>query len=185
MYTRKRISCFSACLVFSLIMSIVDTSGALNTDKLKWGPTNGISLGPFAGWVGGNTDGNTVESGVATGLDFTYFHKIVFPLYFFASTGARIWIEDGEVPVIPYVEAGLSVLLISTGVGYGIMLNSKDRLGHTLHLFIGVSIPLWSPSKYQLFYVEPYYKPTWDLSSDDRALSHEVGGLIKWSLGFK
>lgn len=156
-------------------------SARLDVGPEDWGPVNGIAIGPSAGWVDEKDFGNSF----AAGLDFAYYHQITFPLYFWASTGVRMWLNDQQTPVFPYIETGLSVLLISAGAGYALGLNRKGDAVHYVNAFVAVNIPIWSPAKRHLFYISPYYRPTWDVSSDRGNVSSEIGGLIKWTFGFR
>ncbi len=145
-----------------------------------WGTTRGLTIGPSVAWVGGKE----MENAFAPGLDLTYFHRINTPLFAWISPGARLWIVDGETGVIPYIEAGLGFLFFNAGVGYGMGFDPKTVPAHSVHGFFGVAIPIWTPKKGYLFYVEPYYRPTWDVSDNDGAVGHELGMMIKWLFGF-
>ena len=70
------------------------------------------------------------------------------------------------------------------GVGYGMGFLTPNVPAHSVHGFFGVAIPIWTPKKGHLLYVEPYYRPTWDVSDNDGAVGHELGMMIKWLFGF-
>ncbi|MCP4603353.1 MAG: hypothetical protein GY847_23030 [Proteobacteria bacterium] len=146
----------------------------------SWGPRNGFTVGPSAAWV----HGDPIDNGVATGLDISYFHRIAFPLYFWVSVGTRAWIDNGNIPILPYAETGLSVLVLNTGIGYAAGFNTDNSPTHNINIFVGLNAPIWSPAKGQLFYFEPYYRPTWNLSDSNRTVIHEVGGIVKWCWGW-
>jgi hypothetical protein len=148
-------------------------------DSEAYGPVSGITVGPSAGWVGGGP----VDSGLAAGLDLTYFHKIKPPLFFWISGGARLW-KEGEVSlVMPYAETGLGLLLINVGAGWCVGMNGDGSPWHAINLFVGLNAPIWSPAKGHLLYLEPYYRPTWNVSDEGGGASHEVGALLKWCFG--
>ncbi len=170
--------------IFSIAVIILASATVcaddLKAEKTSRGPKNGITLGPSMGWVGGEP----IESGISTGLDISYFHRIVFPLYFWVSGGARAWIDNGEMPILPYVETGFGVVVLNAGVGYGPGVNTGSEISHNINIFVGLNAPIWSPKKGQMFYVEPYYRPTWNLLEGGNTISHEIGGTIKWCLGW-
>ncbi len=145
-----------------------------------WGTTRGLTIGPSMAWVGGKEMENTF----APGLELTYFHRINTPLFAWISPGARLWIADGGTGVIPYIEAGLSFLFFNAGVGYGMGFLTPNVPAHSVHGFFGVAIPIWTPKKGHLLYVEPYYRPTWNVSTGDDTAGHELGMMIKWLFGF-
>ncbi len=145
-----------------------------------WGTKSGLTLGPSVAWVGGKE----MDNAFAPGLELTYFHKINTPLFAWISPGARLWIADGGTGVIPYIEAGLSFLFFNAGVGYGMGFRSKNVPSHSINAFFGVAIPIWTPKKGRLFYIEPYYRPTWNISDKDAAAGHELGMMFKWLFGF-
>ena len=166
-------------IVFGAVLFFVKPAGA-DVSAADWGPVNGISIGPSAGWVGGNS----IYNSFATGVEISYYHQITFPLYFWASLGARIWMSEEQMPILPYVETGLSVLLISAGAGYSTGLSKDNEMVHYINAFVGINVPIWSPAKRHLIYFLPYYRPTWNVSSDNAHVSHEIGGFIKWIFGF-
>ncbi|MCP4679046.1 MAG: hypothetical protein GY854_26865 [Deltaproteobacteria bacterium] len=168
-----------AAMTFVVFVICSGPSAASELLPEGWGPTNGITLGPSAGWVGGGP----VESATAVGLEASYFHQIVFPLYFWVSGGGRLWIEDNNLPVLPYIETGLGILLLNLGVGYSIGLNTPGSPSHNIHVFVGLNAPIWSPAKLHVFFIEPYYRPSWNISGGGQ-VSHEVGGILKWCMGF-
>jgi len=141
-----------------------------------WAPHNGLTLGPSLGWVGGGE----LESAFAAGGELTYYHVLHTPLAVWVSGGARLWTDGAETPVLPYGEAGLSFMLAVVGAGYSAGLGSDQVADHAVHAFVGVAIPLWFPVPRQFLYLEPYYRPSWDVSGEGRPASHELGLMLKW-----
>ncbi|MDJ0765418.1 MAG: hypothetical protein QNJ97_20725 [Myxococcota bacterium] len=167
-------------LMLVLSLCAIGSPSADPSRRRPYGPKRGITLGPSAGWI----TGEEIDSGATTGVDLTYFHKIRFPLYFWGSAGARVWVWDQTVPVLPYVETGLSLLLASVGVGYALGLHHPSGAIHHVSLITGLNAPLWSPKKRHLFYLQAYYRPTWDVSHMPGSPVHEIGGYLKWCLGY-
>ncbi len=176
---RRAISNIVAGMVFVLVTAAGTSSQAGRFTSKDWGPRNGITLGPSVGWI----TGDPVENGVSTGIDLSYFHRITLPLFFWVSGGARVWIDKPNLPVLPYVETGLSILILSVGAGWNMGLNSGNNPWHGINMFVGLNAPIGSPAKGHSFYVTPYYRPTWDVSSDDGTVTHEIGALVKWCFG--
>jgi len=142
-----------------------------------WGAIRGINLGTSAAWVGGGR----LENAFAPGLDLTFFQRIHTPLFFWVSTGARIWTAGGDTGVIPYVETGLSMMFLTAGVGTGAGFGAENTVPTwSVHLMLGVPIPVWAPIMGHLLFIEPYYRPTFNVSHDSFPTSHEVGILLKW-----
>jgi hypothetical protein len=148
-----------------------------------WDPLNGVTFGPAAAWVGGGPLGNAF----ATGFELTYFQLIHTPLSIWASAGARLWTDGDQTPVLPYGEIGLSFAILVLGAGYTAGLNSDDVPDHGVHGFFGLAIPIWIPARGHFLYVEPYYRPTWDVTGEGRDTSHELGAMLKWfiAIGFE
>ena len=141
-----------------------------------WEPENGLTLGPSAAWVGGGELGHAF----AAGGELTYYHVINTPLAFWLSGGARLWTDGDETPVLPYGEVGLSFMLLVVGAGYSAGLGSEQVPTHAVHGFFGLAIPLWFPVPGQFMYIEPYYRPAWDVSGEGHPASHELGLMLKW-----
>ena len=141
-----------------------------------WGTINGVNLGVTGAWVGKGE----LKHAVSPGLDLTYFHRIHTPLYYWISTGARVWTTCCRTGVIPYLETGLSFLVFNLGVGYGPGLASEYIPRHSVNILISIAAPVWTHKRGRLFYLEPYYRPTWDVSGDDSPAAHEVGLMLKW-----
>jgi hypothetical protein len=141
-----------------------------------WGPIGGVTAGASLSWVGGGDLGDAF----GPGLELTYAHKLNTPLFFWVSGGVKLWTGQGEAGVIPYVETGLSFLILVVGAGYGPGLASDLAPAHGVNAFVGLAVPVWTPSKGHLLYLEPYYRPIWDVSPGGAPVSHEVGLMIKW-----
>lgn len=141
-----------------------------------WRPTNGLTLGPSAAWVGGGELGHAF----AAGGELSYYHVLHTPLALWISGGARLWTDGDQTPVLPYGEAGLSFMIAVIGAGYSAGLGSDQVPEHAVHAFVGAAIPLWFPVPGQFLYVEPYYRPTWDVTGEGRPVSHELGLMLKW-----
>lgn len=141
-----------------------------------WTPSNGLTLGPSAAWVGGGELGNAFS----VGGELTYYHVINTPLALWISGGARLWTDGDQTPVLPYGEAGLSFMLLVVGAGYSAGLGSDQVPSHAVQGFVGLAIPLWFPVPGQFMYIEPYYRPAWDVAGEDHPASHELGLMLKW-----
>jgi hypothetical protein len=120
------------------------------------------------------------SGGVAFPLELTLTPEPVF----FLSAGA---VFSGSGVDHAYAELGLWLLAsLAVGGGYGAYDTPAGRKdGGTLHLFVGVPIPLdlnrlgkdkWLP------YLEPYYRPSW---GPWPGTVHEVGLMLKISYWFK
>lgn len=136
-------------------------------DALAFGPSIGAVLAPDLGWA------------VAPGAELTYSHRLHTPLYFWLSAGARLFADSEDVSCFPYAEAGLSFLVFTVGLGYGHGFGDDRAPRDELHGFVGVSIPLYTPRRGRLLFVEPYYRPTGALTPARYAV-HELGAMLKW-----
>jgi hypothetical protein len=141
-----------------------------------WDRGGGFTLGPAFGWAGGGAP----DQAFATGLELTYFHELRNPLFAWISLGGRFWVNGHETSSLPYAEAGLTFVLLNVGGGYAPRFVAGGPTAHTAHLFVGVSIPIFSPARGQFFYIEPYYRPAWQVSGGDAGPLHEVGLMLKW-----
>jgi hypothetical protein len=92
-----------------------------------------------------------------------------------------------------YLEAGIFLFIVSVaaGAGFGAYDSAQGRKeGGTLHLFVGVPVPLRDPvtavgreSRGTWFpYVEPYYRPSW---GPWPGTVHEVGLMMRISYALK
>ena len=140
-----------------------------------WDPANGLTFGPSMGAVSAPHLGWAA----APGAELTYFHRINTPLYFWISAGARLFADREGIACLPYAETGLAILFFDLGIGYGRGIGDARAPRDALHGFVGLAIPLFSPGRGDLLYVEPYYRPTSALSPERSAI-HEFGVMLKW-----
>lgn len=167
----------SLVAVFSLLITL--WSGALFAGPPPpggWAPSNGISMGISGAYV----NGGRINNGFCPALDFTFFQKIHRPIFWWGSLGTRFWLSQKGNGIIPYVETGLSIMILNIGVGYGPGAGSSWVPKHSIHMFTGINIPVYVPKKGRLFYVEPYYRPTFPINEDQFPTAHEVGVMVKW-----
>ena len=172
----KTTGLFPAAAALAAILLFTVDCAAWTPPPFGWKPDSGINLGVTGAWVGAGEMGNAGSAGA----ELTYFHRINAPLYYWLSAGARVWTDGDETGVIPYVETGLSMLYFNLGAGYGPGLASAEIPSHTVNLFVGIAVPIWAPRRGRLFFVEPYYRPAWDVSGGSAPASHEVGLMLKW-----
>jgi len=136
-------------------------------DGLTFGPSIGAVRAPHLGWA------------AAPGAELTYFHRLHTPLYLWISAGARLFADRDGVAGLPYAEIGLSFLVFNLGVGYGRGIGDDRAPRDTIHGFVGVAIPLYTPRRGNILYIEPYYRPTGALTPDTYPV-HEFGAMLKW-----
>ena len=122
-----------------------------------------------------------MDHAVGYGPELTYFHRLKPPLYGWAGGGARFWTSQNDTGVLPYVETGMSFLIGTLGMGYAPGFLSDDVPDHSLHLFVGINVPLWRPKRGRLLYAMPYYRPVFPVGDSQFPIAHELGVLIKWS----
>jgi len=150
-------------------------AGAIEPPPAGWVPENGLTFGPSIAAV------RAPRLGWATapGAELTYFHRIHTPLYFWLSAGARLFADADGVSGFPYAETGLSLLFLDLGIGYGRGIGDERAPRDTIHGFIGLAIPVFTPGRGNLLYVEPYYRPVGALTPERFAV-HEFGLMLKW-----
>jgi hypothetical protein len=141
-----------------------------------WDPRHGLTLGPSLAWVGGGELGDAFSAGV----ELSYYHVVHTPLALWISAGARLWTNGDETPVLPYGEVGIALLVVVAGAGYSAGLGSDAAPAHAVHGFFGLALPLWTPKNGHLLYLEPYYRPCWDVSGAGQPPRHELGVMLKW-----
>jgi hypothetical protein len=141
-----------------------------------WDPLSGLTFGPTFGWVGGGE----LHSAFAAGAELSYSHVLHTPLALWVTGGFRLWTDGDQTPALPYGEAGLAFGILVAGAGYSAGLNSDDVPAHAVHVFVGLAIPLWSPGAGHILYMEPYYRPAFDVSGEGRETAHELGLMLKW-----
>jgi hypothetical protein len=128
----------------------------------------------------------TGSGGVAFPLELT-----LTPLPVLTASGGLVFSSGGVDH--GYLEAGLFLFVVSVaaGAGFGAYDSAQGRReGGTLHLFVGVPVPLRDPvtavgreSRGTWFpYVEPYYRPSW---GPWPGTVHEVGLMMKISYALK
>jgi hypothetical protein len=155
--------------------SIADVSG------LSLGPSVGVANYPRDNKECGHSSGRS--SDVATSFDVTY--GIGFPQHAHVPAMFWPWISAGfryynapERIFIPYLEMGISLFVMNMGIGYSYVIHGVHR--HSLHLFVGVLIPVNRLDSYTTrlgdynFYVQPYYRPV-----VYRRVFHEAGLMVK------
>ncbi len=150
---------------------------------------SGISLGPSVGIVNYPRDDKEFKhssgrrSDVATSLEVTY--GIGFPQHAHVPAMFWPWISAGfryfnapERIFTPYLEMGISLFVMNMGIGYSYVIHGVRR--HSLHLFVGVMIPVNRLDSYTTrrgdynFYIQPYYRPV-----VYRRVFHEAGLMVK------
>jgi hypothetical protein len=136
-------------------------------NAITFGPSMGAARAPRLGWV------------AVPGAELTYLHSVHTPLYFWLSAGARLFADREGVAGLPYVEAGLALLFVNLGIGYGRGLGDDRAPRDTINGFVGLAIPLYEPRRGHLLFLEPYYRPTGALTPDRYAI-HEFGVALKW-----
>lgn len=164
----------------AFLLSIISTETRAGGPRPDWGPELGVTVGPAVGYASFKD-----KQGVAPGVDASFYHVIRIPFYFWVSAGGRMIFEGDRTPVMPYVETGFGIVLINVGVGYSPALNYGSVVPHFVQLFLGINAPIWSPKKQHLIYIEPYYRPAWEVSGVLSGTRHEVGGQIRWMWGRK
>ena len=150
-------------------------SGAGAPPPAGWHPEDGLSFGPSMDAV----HAPRLGWAAAPGAELTYFHRLHTPLYFWLSAGARLFADRDGVAGLPYAETGLSFLVLNLGLGYGRGIGDDRVPQDTLHGFVGLAIPLYTPRRGHILYVEPYYRPTGALTPERFAV-HEFGVMLKW-----
>ena len=128
----------------------------------------------------------TGSGGLAVPLELT-----LVPLPLLTTSGGLVF--SGAGVDHGYLEVGISVLVasVAAGAGFGAYDSAQGRKeGGTLHLFVGIPVPLRDPitavgreSPGKWFpYVEPYYRPSW---GPWPGTVHEVGLMMKISYALK
>jgi hypothetical protein len=166
--------CAAAAALVAIALATC-SAGAIEPPPAGWVPEDGLTFGPSIAAV------RAPRLGWATapGAELTYFHRINTPLNFWISAGARLFTDADGVSGFPYAETGLSLLIVNLGIGYGRGFGDARAPRDTIHGFIGVAIPIFTPSRGNLLYVEPYYRPVGALTPERFAV-HEFGLMIKW-----
>jgi hypothetical protein len=119
------------------------------------------------------------------------FELTLVPLPVLTTSGGLVFSSAGVDH--GYLEAGvfLFVVSVAAGAGFGAYDSAQGRkAGGTLHLFVGVPVPLRDPvtavgreSRGTWFpYVEPYYRPSW---GPWPGTVHEVGLMMKISYALR
>lgn len=130
----------------------------------------GVNAGFATGYAGG-----AFPHAFAGSVEVTWWHRVRLPVFCWASAGGRVWTDTDTTALIPYAEAGLSLLALSVGAGYGPGLLAGEAPAHGVHLYLGLAVPLWSAAHGVLLYAAPYYRPTWDVAAGGHPLFHEAG----------
>jgi hypothetical protein len=182
----KKVSNIVTCIIiFIAILTIqfvrIDIVSARVHSGGGWRSSSGITIGLFPAYVASGKMGNAF----AAGVDLSYFHKIHAPVYFWISPGAKIYTKTDDTGLIPYVEAGLSALMLSVGAGYGRGFLSSNIPVNSINIFAAINIPIWVPKKGRLLYGSVYYRPVFAIKQEDFPVSHETGIMIKWLFEIK
>ncbi len=176
--TSSRVPSVALCVAVAALLAATlwaRTAGTVEPPPAGWHPENGLSFGPTMGAVRAQRLGWAA----APGAELTYFHRLHTPLYFWFSAGARLFADRDGVAGLPYAEAGLSLLFLNLGFGYGRGVGDDRAPRDTLHGFVGLAIPLYTPRRGHLLYVEPYYRPGGALTPE-RFAFYELGVMVKW-----
>jgi hypothetical protein len=135
---------------------------------------SGVNLGLSTGYAGG-----AFPHAFAGSLELSYWHLVHRPVFCWASVAGRVWTDLEATALIPSAEAGLSILFVSLGAGWGPGFLADEAPGHGVHLYAGLMIPLWHAAHGVLLYAAPYYRPTWDVARDGHPVFHEAGLGLK------
>jgi len=162
-----------AALLAAALLSAFPVAGA--PPSAGWHPEDGLSFGPSIGAV--RSPG--LGWAMSPGAELTYFHRLHTPLHLWITAGARLFADRDGVAGVPYAEIGLSFLVFNLGLGYGRGIGDDRAPRDMIHGFVGVAIPLYTPRRGNILYVEPYYRPTGALTPDTYAV-HELGAMLKW-----
>jgi len=135
---------------------------------------SGVNAGLSTGYAGG-----AFPHAFAGAVELTWWRRVRLPIFLWVSTGGRVWTDLDDTALIPYAEAGLSLLYLSLGAGFGtgFLADAAPRYG--VHLYAGLAIPLWHAAHGVLLYAAPYYRPTWDVATDEHPVFHEAGLSLK------
>jgi hypothetical protein len=139
-----------------------------------------ISIGPSFSY----STGTDYIKGPTYGIDATYLtevgKKYHGPVWF--SLGMRFIDNERSAVLVPYAEVG-TWALITIGVGYSRNIGDGPVARDSVHGFFGVPFNLYgvhTPRK-PSFYLEPYYRPVYDISRGDIRWHHEYGVMIKFT----
>jgi len=167
---------FTSLLLCAIILTAAPSTKAGKPPTGGWGANTGLSTGSSFAWMGGKNTKNTF----APGADITYALRLNTPLFWWISAGTRLcWTNKNTPQILPYAETGFSFLFFNLGAGYAPGF-SNNVPKHSIHGFAGLAIPIWAPQKGHLLFVEPYWRPTFDVTVNEYPITHELGVLIKW-----
>jgi len=131
-------------------------------------PERDITVGPSLAWAFGAPD-----EGVLVGAEFSYLPG--GPFWF--TLGGRV-LSAAETTGLAHAEAGVW-LFATWGIGYSRRLWGRAFDGDSLELFVGEPLPFAEAFDSGMFFAEPYYRPTFGLSSGD--VVHELGLMLKFT----
>ena len=165
----------TALLLCAIILIAAPSAKADKPPTGGWGANTGLNIGSSFAWVGGKN----AKNAFAPGADVTYALRLNTPLFWWISAGTRLWTNKETPGILPYMETGFSFLFFNLGAGYaqGFGINVPK---HSIHGFAGLAIPTWAPQKGHLLFIEPYWRPTFDITPNGHPATHELGVLIKW-----
>lgn len=175
---KKQIALFSIGLAIIISANVAAFHPTGTPPQGGWKAGNGLSLGISLAYV----YGGGMTHAFAPGLEMSFFKKIRSPITWWGTVGGKMMIADNTI-ANPFVETGINLLVFNIGMGY--VLGIPSTFGrHHMNLFFGCSLPVYTPKRGRLLYIQFYYRPILTFPPSQYPLSHEMGIMFKWLIVF-